>query len=211
MGAGLGDHGAPPNVPIPDIDPPGRVQTVEIEVEPEVNAETPVSPDKDHTQEQQQEPKPPTPPPESQPQPPSATAADTQSPPVSEGAPNLGPQPQPLHPPPFSKEMPEQFISASSSLPKPSILIDDRKKKGSKPKSLPSRRLLPLHQDVAHSTKRLVEPSTPDFKPTPEWVRPPPQFFFSACNCDGSLGIWQGRVATEGILKRERFGKCCCS
>lgn len=179
MGAGLGDHGAPPNVPIPDIDPPGRVETVEVEVEPEVNDETPVSPAEDGAHEQQQQPKPPTPPPESQPQPSSATPADTQSLPVSEGTPNLEPQPQPLRPPPFSKEMPEQFISSSSSLPKPSILVDDRKKKGSKPKSLPSRRLLPLHQDVAQSTKRLVEPSTPDFKPTPEWVSliPLPPFF----------------------------------
>ena len=179
VGVGLGDHGAPPNVPIPDIDPPGRVKTVEVEVEPEVNEETPVSPNQEGANEQQQ-PKPPTPPPESQPQPSSATPADTQSPPVSEGTPNFEPQPQPLSPPPFSKEMPEQFISSSSSLPMPSILVDDRKKKGSKPKSLPSRRLLPLHQDVAHSTKRLVEPSTPDFKPTPEWVSliPPPPFFF---------------------------------
>ena len=43
-------------------------------------------------------------------------------------------------------------------------------KKKSKPKALSNKDLLACHQDVARSNRELVEPSTPEFKPTPEWV-----------------------------------------
>ena len=43
-------------------------------------------------------------------------------------------------------------------------------KKKSKPKPL-NKDLMACHQDVARSNRELVEPSTPEFKPTTEWVR----------------------------------------
>ena len=49
-------------------------------------------------------------------------------------------------------------------------------KKKSKPKPLSNKDLMACHQDVARSNRELVEPSTPEFKPTTEWVR-------SVCLC----------------------------
>lgn len=46
-----------------------------------------------------------------------------------------------------------------------------KKSKSKKPKGLSTKDLFPLHQDVGRSNKQLLEPSTPDFKPTTEWVR----------------------------------------
>ena len=43
-------------------------------------------------------------------------------------------------------------------------------KKKSKPKPLSNKDLMACHQDVARSNRELVEPSTPEFKPTTEWV-----------------------------------------
>ena len=43
-------------------------------------------------------------------------------------------------------------------------------KKKSKPKPLSNKDLMACHQDVARSNRELVEPSTPEFKPTSEWV-----------------------------------------
>ena len=43
-------------------------------------------------------------------------------------------------------------------------------KKKSKPKPLSNKDLMACHQDIARSNRELVEPSTPDFKPTTEWV-----------------------------------------
>ena len=43
-------------------------------------------------------------------------------------------------------------------------------KKQKKSKPLSTKDLLPLHKDVGRSTKQLLEPSTPEFKPTAEWV-----------------------------------------
>jgi hypothetical protein len=43
-------------------------------------------------------------------------------------------------------------------------------KKKSKPKPLSNKDLMACHQDVARSNRELVEPSTPEFKPTAEWV-----------------------------------------
>ena len=64
-------------------------------------------------------------------------------------------------------------------------------KKG-RPKGLSVNDLLPLHKDVGVSTKQLVEPATPDFKPTPEWVRDTDMklLFLVCCTCmsQGSLG-----------------------
>ena len=44
------------------------------------------------------------------------------------------------------------------------------KKKASKTKPLSGKDLFPLHQDVGRSNRQLAEPTTPNFKPTPEWV-----------------------------------------
>ena len=43
-------------------------------------------------------------------------------------------------------------------------------KKKSKPKPLSNKDLMACHQDVARSNRELMEPSTPEFKPTSEWV-----------------------------------------
>ena len=43
-------------------------------------------------------------------------------------------------------------------------------KKKLKPKPLSNKDLMACHQDVARSNRELVEPSTPEFKPTSEWV-----------------------------------------
>jgi len=105
MGTGLGDHHPPPHVPIPDIGPPGRVQTVEVEVEPQLDSglTTPVTPGDGDAQEQQQ-PKPPTSTPPPEPQTQSATPTATQIPPPSGVAPTLKPLPSQYQPPPVSRE-----------------------------------------------------------------------------------------------------------
>lgn len=46
-------------------------------------------------------------------------------------------------------------------------------KKSKKSKALSTKDLLPLHQDVGRSNKQLLEPATPEFKPTAEWVHVP--------------------------------------
>lgn len=43
-------------------------------------------------------------------------------------------------------------------------------KKSKKSKALSIKDLLPLHRDVGRSNKQLLEPTTPEFKPTAEWV-----------------------------------------
>lgn len=43
-------------------------------------------------------------------------------------------------------------------------------KRSKKSKPLSTRDLLPLHQDVGRSNKQLLEPTTPEFQPTPDWV-----------------------------------------
>ncbi len=49
-------------------------------------------------------------------------------------------------------------------------LMSSSKKKSGKPKVLSVHDLMPLHQDVGRNNKQLLEPSTPEFKPTSEWV-----------------------------------------
>ena len=44
------------------------------------------------------------------------------------------------------------------------------KKKSKKSKPVSVKDLIPLHQDVGKSNRQLVEPLTPDFQPTSEWV-----------------------------------------
>ena len=53
-------------------------------------------------------------------------------------------------------------------------------KKSKKSKPLSTRDLLPLHQDIGRSNKQLLEPATPEFKPTPEWVGIKLQWFWEA-------------------------------
>ncbi|XP_064406820.1 protein HID1-like [Halichondria panicea] len=45
------------------------------------------------------------------------------------------------------------------------------KKKTGKGKPATAKDLLPLHKEVARNNQQLIEPTTPDFKPTTEWVR----------------------------------------
>ena len=44
-------------------------------------------------------------------------------------------------------------------------------RKKSKPKPLNTKNLMACHQDIARSNRELIEPTTPEFKPTTEWVR----------------------------------------
>ena len=44
------------------------------------------------------------------------------------------------------------------------------KKKTGKGKPATAKDLLPLHKEVARNNQQLIEPTTPDFKPTTEWV-----------------------------------------
>ncbi len=45
------------------------------------------------------------------------------------------------------------------------------KKKTGKGKPATANDLLSLHKEVARNNQQLIEPTTPDFKPTTEWVR----------------------------------------
>ena len=184
--------------PVPDIDPPKRIKTIEVRVDVEEDSQpsTPVTPAEGAgrvsptpqqvppaSAEGNTPPKEPTPPP-SQPSP-TPTAQDQlgqQAPPpeppkAEDSPPRTQPHPQ-AQPPPSSstafvsglpphmanlENAPPLTFESSYDGPKPT-------KKG-RPKGLSVNDLLPLHRDVGTSTKQLVEPATPDFKPTPEWVR----------------------------------------
>jgi hypothetical protein len=107
-----------------------------------------------------------------------ATAAGvTQAPPPSHTQPP--PPPQGME---MAAERPDSFgldhpspITRLPPLMSPADDISGQRspaggKKKSKPKPLSNKDLMACHQDVARSNRELVEPSTPEFKPTPEWV-----------------------------------------
>lgn len=152
------------HVPMPEIEPAGRVQMVEVEVEnnrdggdtptspsqPEDMPTSPVSP----TEQEQVVPK--TTPIQTSPQatplqtslPQATPVAAMDSPASQRGGLTVGAQ---------------TYASAYDARP--------AKGKGKPLKSPLTRDLMPLNRDVARSTQSLVEPlATPDFKPTPEWV-----------------------------------------
>lgn len=188
------------NLHVADIAPPGRIQTVEVEVEPKRDTDeeedasdderkepvTPPSPtDRDGVsstseatrdiKEDEQEPTASnTPPPTSQP---------SSEPPVH---PPKEIHTSSIHPPPTHFTRPENSVtglfpavgeatSAASNLPplsmtNPDAISEPMVKKKSKPVPSLTKDLFPLHKEVGYSNKQLVEPSTPEFKPTPEWV-----------------------------------------
>ena len=148
---------------------------------------------------------PPTPPPTAD-----ATATDesgdTQAP-ASQTTPTV---PPPLDmQPPQGRERPETFgldhPSPITRLPPLMSPTDDmsgqrspaRGKKKSKPKPL-NKDLMACHQDVARSNRELVEPTTPEFKPTTEWVRREGQ---RETDRERKRRVWKG---TGGERERER-------
>lgn len=170
---------------VADIRPLGHIQTVQVEVEPNSDNE-----DGDQDDEKPPaieddtngiSPSSPTPPD----QPPPATPnqhlppTQAQSLPLSPAQPltdikpvaGLGEHPSslpavigqgrhsPLSLPAVAEGLQEAGRKAAST---------NRKSKKSKP--LSTKDLLPLHQDVGQSNKQLLEPATPEFKPTAEWV-----------------------------------------
>lgn len=153
---------------VANIGPPGRIQTVEVEVEPNVAegdeesiSEQRADQEKDGSATEQAAPSSsptasvPTPPPTAQS--PQAAAQTVPFPPNSAGSTIKSGGISPLPPPTFAEGLEEAGRKAT-------------KKKSGKAKPLSGKDLIPLHQDIGRSTKQLVEPSTPDFKPTAEWV-----------------------------------------
>ena len=149
------------HVPMPEIEPAGRVHMVEVEVEHNRDGlDTPTSPlQPDDT---------PTSPvsPSEQDQtilnatPPQVTPTRTPPPQATPVAATGSPASQREGLPAGA----QTYVSAYDARPS--------KGKGKPLKSPLTRNLMPLNRDVARSTQSLVEPvATPNFKPTPEWVR----------------------------------------
>lgn len=184
------------NLHVADIAPPGRIQTVEVEVEPKRDSdggdgsdgdskEPPFPTDKDGAVEpvtnaegvERQEQKAAVSIPQPATSQPSLDAAEQPSKQMNSSS---------IHPPPthftsggssIAGLVPDttQQATLSSHLPplsmtNPDALAQPVMKKKAKPKPVLSRDLLPLHKEVGYSNKQLAEPSTPEFKPTPEWV-----------------------------------------
>ena len=144
---------------VADIRPLSHIQTVQVEVEPNV--------------EDGEDGK-----------------VDEETPPAAEGEedePSMPPLPvqlseQPPHPEPQSTPMSKKDVPGLGRLSPPALPTvaeglqeAGRKaaaagKKSKKAKALSTRDLLPLHKDVGRSNKQLLEPATPEFKPTAEWV-----------------------------------------
>ena len=147
------------HVQMPDIEPAGRVQMVEVEVEHhQEGGDTPSSP---------------------------LTPGDVPTSVQHGDAPTFPPssseQEQVVPPIQASPQTTPSVATGSQALPRSlpvgaqsyASAYDARpiKGKGKPHKSPLTRDLMPLNKDVARSTQSLVEPvATPDFKPTPEWV-----------------------------------------
>ena len=111
---------------------------------------------------------------------------DTQAPPRPQALPTVPPPLDIQAPTPSGRavhnEKPETFgldhpspITRLPPLMSPSDDMSGQRSPGSgrkksKPKPLSNKDLIACHQDVARSNRELVEPSTPEFKPTAEWV-----------------------------------------
>ena len=200
----------PHNLHVADIAPPGRIQTVEVEVEPKrdsdggdgsegENKEPPSPTDKDgavksttsvdseEPQEQESPGSQPPPPPISQPSSEAAVQSQRQELHTSS-----------IHPPPTHFASPASSIaglspaigqaSSASDLPpmsmtNPDVIGQPVMKKKAKPKPVLTKDLLPLHKEVGYSNKQLIEPSTPEFKPTPEWVSATNRYYACRYTC----------------------------
>lgn len=80
------------------------------------------------------------------------------------------PAPVPLFSSGQGRGSPPSFPTVAEGLQEAGRRAASAKTKSKKSKPRSTKDLLPLHQDVGRSNKQLLEPSTPDFKPTPEWV-----------------------------------------
>ena len=104
--------------------------------------------------------------------PPSTKTPPTVPPPLDTQGPQSAERPDSFglnHPSPITRLPP--LMSPTDDLSGQRSPAGGGKKKSAKPKALSNKDLLACHQDVARSNRELVEPSTPEFKPTPEWVR----------------------------------------
>ncbi len=147
---------------VADIRPLGHIQTVQVEVEPSTGVdgvdgeETPPAAENESTQD-----------------PPSLSSLDPPS-----QAQQPPPDPEPPQPSPMNrKDVPAMGRLSPPSLPTVAEGLQEagRKaaasgKKSKKSKPLSTKDLLPLHKDVGKSNKQLLEPATPEFKPTADWV-----------------------------------------
>ena len=144
---------------VADIRPLGHIQTVQVEVEPNAS----------HDGEDGEE----TSPAESE----SAQGHASLSSPV----PPSTPPPQDLGQPQTSSPISKRDVPELSRLSPPLPTVAEglheagRKaaasgKKYKKSKPLSTKDLIPLHKDVGKSNKQLLEPATPEFKPTADWV-----------------------------------------
>ena len=194
-------------IPVPDIEPPKGVSTVEVEVKPGMGSEPTTPSDPTPPREIEREV---TPPPKPKPLLPEDAADTARTPsPQDEGTaarspphtqtPDPGPepvtvpephplsQPHPLgqsHTPALGQPRPLSVRPSGSGLdashlgtgappPPPGFMEGAKAEKSRRGKGagLSVANLLPLHKHVGQQTKQLAEPSTPDFKPTPDWVR----------------------------------------
>ena len=161
--------------PMPDIGAPGKIRTVEVEVEPHTGG------DEEEEEEEEVHPLPPPPLPSAE-----EEEVKGHEDPAHQGEDHTHPQDDDEEPPPPREPTPEpkpkpqaappsnqpQQQQQPLNLPPASVVattLPGQKKKPKK-KDLSTRDLLALHQDVGQRTKQLMEPSTPDFKPTTDWV-----------------------------------------
>ena len=151
------------HVQMPDIEPAGRVQMVEVEVEHHQDGgDTPTSP----TQHED------TP---TSPTSPTSPSENEQVVPRLEATPQTTPPqttpPQTMPPATAGSQVQPRGLPVGAQSYASAYDARPMKGKGKTNKSPLSRDLMPLNRDVARSTQSLVEPvATPDFKPTPEWV-----------------------------------------
>ena len=147
---------------VADLQPLGRVNTVQVEVEPEADnivdnkedsePEQPIASVREEMSHLTTK----------------STVSDLHSPP---------PPPPPASTPTRAKATPSD---ASAMMPDSTVaegleeaarrVASTKKKRSGKSKPLSVKDLMPLHQDVGRSNRQLVEPLSPDFQPTPEWV-----------------------------------------
>lgn len=154
---------------VADIKPPGRIQTVQVEVEPdddEVEEEREKLPSSEDGEGNEENVDPSASTQTAAPTP----AADAQSSPV----PVAHTQAQLVPTPSNEKAVAGLGRFSPPSLPAVAEGLQEagRKagKKSKKSKPLSTKDLLPLHKDVGRSNKQLLEPSTPEFRPTADWV-----------------------------------------
>lgn len=152
---------------VADIQPLHHIQTVQVEVEPDGGEEEgEEKPPPEEAAEEPQSPSPSAQLPQAEAQSPHPTGVTSVQTPVQplSGAKNeegvvaldrLSPPPLPT----VSEGLQEAGRKAASV-----------GKKSKKSKPLSTKDLLSLHKDVGKSNKQLLEPSTPEFKPTAEWV-----------------------------------------